>query len=50
MRKTVHENGMETRITQDDLEHTLGSRIFPEDRVDLFAKSSEHQDTIMAHI
>ena len=38
----VEQDGVEARIAEKDLDCALGSRISPEDGLDLFPDSSEH--------
>ena len=42
VRQAVRQDGVEARIAEEDFEHALGGRIFPEDGVDLFPDGAEH--------
>ena len=48
VRHPVHQDRMETRVAEDDLEHTGRSGIFPEDGVDLLFDCPEHLAVIIA--
>src|ERR1039458_10585652 len=42
MRQAVPDDGVKTRITQENLDDALGGRIFTKDGIDLFPNGSEH--------
>src|SRR5581483_6738907 len=42
MREPVGQNGVESGITEEDLDDALRRRVFPENRLDLFPDGSKH--------
>jgi hypothetical protein len=42
VRHAVRQDGVKAGVAQDDFDHALGGRVFPEDGVDLFADGAEH--------
>jgi hypothetical protein len=42
MSQAVRLDGMKTGIAEQDLQHALGGRVFPKNRLDLFLDGSKH--------
>src|SRR5947209_3303592 len=42
MGDTMQQDGVKSRVAEDDLEHTLSGRIFPENSFDLLTYRPEH--------
>ena len=42
VRQAVQQDGVEAGVAEEDLDHALGGRVFPENGVDLFPDGSQH--------
>jgi hypothetical protein len=42
VRQAVQQHGMKARVAEQDFDHTLRGRIFPENRIDLLSDGPEH--------